>query len=836
MQARAEDLGDLLRRLRTRRGLTQEELAERIPDGLSVDTVSNIERGRVRPRRHTLHALLDILEPDEAERNAALETWRLQLRRAADHQPAGLSLPVPPTPLLGRDRELVVLERLLHTAPTRMVTLTGVGGVGKTRLALAAATAVRPAFADGTAFVDLTALRDPDRFLGVVAFSLGLADMGDLPELEQLSAYLRPKHLLLILDNCEAVVAAGPHLASLIERCPFLTVLATSREAMRIRCEQEYRVAPLELPSPEETADPLALELVPAVRLFCERTRMVVPDFTLTAANAATVAEICRRLDGLPLAIELAAARTRHFGTDTLLARLDNALKVLVGGPRDLPERQRALRATLDWSFGLLTADEKKVLRRVSVFVDGFTEPAAASVCHLIAGEFTGTTVDELLTALLDKNLIRSLPSRSDGSAPELRYGMLETIREYSAERLTEVGEAESIRDRHARLYCRLAEQSFAPMYSAARGPWIDTLTLESGNLTAALTWCLESDGEAEVGVRLAGALGRFWYFTGRLNQGREWLAKALLVAGRCSAPARARALYSTAKLAWAQGDYGVASQHAEAGLALAFEIDDEHMNGEFLSLAGYTRMAVGMPERALDAFRRSREIFKAAGDTWQVAFADVMASEALAYIGEHDAASQALEESLTSFQQTGDRWGQAVAHVMTANVSWRRGDVSGLEHHLVHADAIFQELGERYGQSRLRLLHAYLSLAQDNRTEARRLFCEGIGLASELGQSAYSLLILGGCAAIAFLCENYVHAAKLYGRASILLDADAPHVDDGAAAARAAYAQYLPLLRDRLDAGALDAAWSKGRTLSLDDAMDLARSIVCGPDYDGRR
>ncbi|MGH2587501.1 MAG: ATP-binding protein [Dehalococcoidia bacterium] len=827
MGVEGEDLGAVLRRIRRRRALTQEELAECIAGGLSVDTVSNIERGRVRPRRHTLLALLEVLEPDDAERDAALEAWRLQPRHAPEGGPPRSLLPAPWSPLIGRDRDLAALERLVGQTGLRMVTLTGPGGVGKTSLALAAAMAAHPAFADGAAFIDLTALRDPDRLLAAVALGLGLTDMGDLPVEEQLAAYLRPKHLLLLLDNCEAVVTAGPQLARVIDRCPSLTVLATSREAVRIRCEQEYRVAPLELPSPDEITDPLSLELVPAVSLFSQRARMVSPDFAVTADNAATVAQICRRLDGLPLAIELAAARMRHFGVAALRIRIEDALSVLVGGPRDLPERQRTLRTTLDWSYRLLTATEQMALRRLSVFVDGLTEPGAA-VCALGDEELAGLAFADLLATLLDKNLLRTLPGESGDNALEPRYGMLETIREYAQERLKEAEEEVSVRDRHARLFCDLAEASFGPMYSGARGPWIEMLTVETGNIDAALAWCLGGEGDAEIGVRLAGALGRYWYFTGRLNQGREWLARALdSAAGRRPTRWRARALSAAGKLAWAQGDYETGVQHADAGLALASEFDDELARGGALAIAGYVSMAVGMHERALATLQESRRIFEAAGDAWQVAFAAAMGSEPLAFIGDFDAASQSLAEALTLFTQTGDRWGEAVTHVMTANVSARRGDVSGLEHHLVYADTIFQEMGEKYGQSRLRLLHAYLSLARDDQPEARRLFREGLSLARELGLTTYSLLILGGCAAIALLSGKEVTAAKLYGRAAVLLEADDLHVDEGAAAARAAYARYLPLLRERLDRSAFDSAWSEGLALPIEDALDLARSVV---------
>lgn len=409
---------------------------------------------------------------------------------------------------------------------------------------------------------------------------------------------------------------------------------------------------------------------------------------------------------------------------------------------------------------------------------------------------------------------------------------MLETIREYAQGRMKEAGEEAAARSRHARYFCSMAESSFDPMYSGGRGPWIETLSVETGNVNAALAWCLGAEGDDETGLRLAGALGRFWYFTGRLNQGRDWLARALdSPAGRRPTPERARALYSAAKLAWAQGDFDVAVQHAEASLELASTFDDERARGEVLTLVGNTRMAVGMPAQALAVLQESRRIFEADDDAWQVALAAMMASEALAIIGDHEAAARNLEEAMALFTRAGDRWGEAVTHVMTVNAASQRGDDAGMERHLAHADAIFQELGEKYAQSRLRVLHAYLSLARDDRAEARRLLREGLSLARELGHTAYVLLILGGCAALALLSEREVEAAQLYGRASVLLEADTPHVDDGAAAARAAYARFLPLLRERLERRAFDAAWSEGQALPLDDALDLANSVVCDGD-----
>jgi predicted ATPase len=464
------------------------------------------------------------------------------------------NLPAQPTPLIGREREVADVTALLRRGDVRLVTLTGPGGTGKTRLGFQIAAELLDDFAEGTYFVDLAPISDPDLVASVIAQTLGARETGGRPLVELLNTYLREKHLLLLLDNFEQVLSAAPLVAGLLAAAPRLKVLVTSREVLHLRSEKEFPVPPLELPDPQHPKEIETLSQYAAVQLFIARALDVKPDFAVTNQNAPALAEVCARLDGLPLALELAAARIKLFSPEALLARLNSRLAVLTGGPRDLPERQQTLRNTIEWSYNLLDAGEQTLFRRLSIFVGGCTGDAVEAVCNP-DGDLPLEVIDRL-AALLDKSLLKQLEG-SDG-AP--RFMMLETIREYALERLAASGETEVLRRRHAECFLALAETAEPQFHGSDQRLWLDRIEIEHDNLRAALAWSLEGQRatpqspddqlRSALGLRLAAALWQFWDRRGYAPEGRRWLERTLAADRGTATPGRLKALVVASMLA----------------------------------------------------------------------------------------------------------------------------------------------------------------------------------------------------------------------------------------------------------------------------------------------
>src|SRR5829696_434443 len=443
------------------------------------------------------------------------------------------NLPLQLTGLVGREREISEVGRLL--AEARLLTLTGPGGSGKTRLALAVASEVVEGYEDGAWLVELAPLSDPELVPEAVASVLGVREATGSPLLETLAEHLVSKSMLLVLDNCEHLIDASASLAEvLLRRCPNLSILATSREGLGITGEATFAVPPLSLPDPRRLPDPEMLPRYEATRLFVERVRAVKQDFSLTEGNAVAVAQVCYRLDGIPLAIELAAARARVLSVEQISSRLDDSFRLLTGG-RAVLARHRTLTATMDWSHELLSTEEKALFRGLSVFAGGWTLEAAEAVCN---GEgLEREDLLDLLASLVDRSLV--LVSERDG---EVRYRLLEVVRQYAAEKLEVAGEAGPLGERHAKYYLALAEDAEPELRGARYGAWLGRLEAEHGNLRAALRWFLYRD-EAELALRLAGALGEFWYLSGQVSEGRQWLEEALAGREAASEAVQAKAL-----------------------------------------------------------------------------------------------------------------------------------------------------------------------------------------------------------------------------------------------------------------------------------------------------
>jgi predicted ATPase len=426
----------------------------------------------------------------------------------------------PPTPLIGRETEITAIKQLLRQEEVRMLTLTGIGGTGKTSLALQVASDLIAEFADGVWLVSLASINDSGLVASAIAQTLGLKESADLPLIDSLKEYLRAKRILLLLDNFEQIVAAGPLIAELLSACPRLKTLVTSRATLRLRWEHEFPVPPLATPDLDQTAPEMLIQS-PAVDLFIQRARAVRPGFALTPENARAVAEICARLDGLPLAIELAAARIKALTPQAIRQRLDRRLQLLTGGARDLPARQQTIRNMITWSYDLLEESEKILFRRLAVFVGGCTLEAAEDVCNR-RGESDLDVLDNI-ASLLDKSLLR----QKEQSDSEMRYTMLETIKEYGLEQLESSGEAETVRRHHAEFFLKLAEEAEPELTGANQQSWLDRLELEHDNLRAVLRQ-MAKNGDAKTGIVLAGTLWRFWLMRSHLSEGREWLAGML--------------------------------------------------------------------------------------------------------------------------------------------------------------------------------------------------------------------------------------------------------------------------------------------------------------------
>jgi predicted ATPase/transcriptional regulator with XRE-family HTH domain len=552
--------GELLRQRRLTAGLTQEALAERA--GISAKAVSDLERDPDRtPRLDTVGLLADALGLDPGGRAGLLTAARPQVpdaagRGAAVRRPG---IPRPLTPLIGRASVAAAVVRLVHRGDTQLLVLTGPGGVGKTRLAIEVAERVAGDFPGGVVFTDLTPLRDPGLVLGAMARQLGVDERDATPLASLLSAALRERRVLVVLDNFEHLLAARDAVLALLEACPGVVMLVTSRVALRVRAGREYPVAPLALP------DPAGQDTVPdspAVQLFLDRASAAGAEPALDDTTTGSVAEISRQLDGIPLAIELAAARLPLLPPGELLARLTRRLPVLVDGPHDLPARQKTMRDAIAWSYELLDEPHQRLFRQLCVFAGGGTLDAVEAVCA--SGALDGLTV---LTA---GSLLRMPVAPAASGGP--RIVMLETIREYGSEQLEARAEAGAARHRHAAWYLALAEEAAPALAGADAAAWLARLDAEHDNLRAALGWAREQ-GDAVTALRLAGALGRYWAQRGHLSEGRQWCVQALalpVATATDSRPVRVRCLVAAGRLAIGQAAHDEAESWTAEAVALA--------------------------------------------------------------------------------------------------------------------------------------------------------------------------------------------------------------------------------------------------------------------------
>ncbi|MHA6784187.1 ATP-binding protein [Pseudonocardia saturnea] len=686
-------------------------------------------------------------------------------------------LPLPASPVIGRDAELATLASWLAGPDPGMITLTGPPGVGKTRLAIAAAAAAGAGFTDGAVFVDLTAIRDPDLVLPEVARALGLGEAQGRSTADRLAPALGDRNLLLVVDNFEHVLDAGPALSAPLGACPHLRVLATSRERLRLRGEREFPVSPLALPRAEDVDDLALLVGTPSIAVLLHQVRGWQPDFEVTAANAPALAEICRRLDGLPLALELAAARMTLFTPAELTFRLRHRMALLTGGCRDAPDRHRTLRAALTWSHDLLTADERTVFRRLSVFVGTWTLDAAAHVCG-------SATVLDTVSSLRDKSLVRRVAR--EGAAAG--FGMLESLREYAAERLAEHGEVEATRTRHAEFYAALAMRTEAGIGTATESTLVDAGSAVRANLRTAVEHALATH-RTDAALWLAAGLGWHCYTRGHLGQGQRVLDRALAAAGAGAqqppgAEPLAAALQVAGALAVARGGLDEAEQFLDRSLEQAVDPRRRAIDSAF---RGHLARARGDTAGAVGHHRRAGSLFAALGNEAGVAWSRYDLGLLARRRGDVEQAADHLREGLDCFRDIGYAWAAGCAAWALADVELRRGRVD----------------------------------------EAAVLLVEALGrvAASDDGRGLAQCLE----AAAGVACERGAHrsAGQALGAAAVLRERLAAPLPDEDRGAHHALTQRV---RRELGPQAADTARRCGRGLPTERVFALALQLVAEP------
>ncbi len=729
------------------------------------------------------------------------------------------NLPRQLTSFVGREREIADLERLLATHA--LITLTGSGGCGKTRLALQVAAEVADRFANGVWFVEFVPLSDPALVPRALASVLGVreeAQGATLPE--RLADFLSTQSVLLIFDNCEHVLAAAAGLShSLLHRCPQLRFLATSQQGLGVEGETTYLVPSLSFPDPSHLPSLDQLQLYEAVRLFVDRATLSAPKFVLTGSTAPLVAQISQRLDGIPLAIELAAARVKALPLTQIAARLDDRFRLLAGTSRTGPSRHQTLRAALDWSYELLLGDERMLLRRLAVFAGGFTLEAAEAVG---ATDGSGPQVLDLLTQLVDKSLVVF-----DESVSQPRYRLLETVRLYGLDRLREAGEEQTTRERHFRWFQTLAERAEPMLQGAEQVRWLDWLDADHDNFRASLEWGKTDPQSAQAVLRLAGALWHFWEVRGHWSEGRGWLEAALARTSATPTAPRLKALNGAAYLAIHQGEFARVRPLAQEALALAEELGDKRGTASCLNLMGLQACRLEDYGQAASLGHQSLALSQEVGDRWGIAYATAVLGLVARGEGDRATATTLLDEAANHFRALADKWGTAMALNNIGLVTREAGNFDRAAALFEESLALYKDLGDKWGSAFALSNLAIVAWDRREFPRAAKLFQESLALRKDLREKQGVATCFVGLAAIASAQGNASRAAVLFGAAEALREATGiplpPFIRDG-------YEHCVSVAKAALDSATFADLWTRGRTLALEPAIEYALEQTSDP------
>jgi predicted ATPase/DNA-binding CsgD family transcriptional regulator/DNA-binding XRE family transcriptional regulator len=793
--------GNLVREARLTAGLTQEELAER--SGLSVRGISDLERGLVRsPRRDTLALLAEALALSDAERQhwtelrqrLSLLSNRPRSNDDCDVQPA-THLPHPLTSFIGRQREQVDLTRILSHPEVRLVTITGPGGVGKTRLAIAVARQLLHEYSDHVRFIDLVPVQDPEDVLPAIAAALGVRDTGTQSLRGALAAQLRGATQLLVLDNMEHVAPSASDVTDLLNFCPELTVLATSRSSLRVQGEREYPLSPLAMPEQGVNVELETLAEVESVALFVERARLVKPDFRITADNVPSVVAICQRLDGLPLAIELAAAWIRLLPPESLLQRLERRLPLLVSKALDIPERHRTLRATIQWSYDLLPREEQRLYRALSVFHGGWTLEAAESIVD--SNEFD---VMSALEGLIEQSFVRVHAQVNE----TVRYRMLETIREFGSEQLQATEEAEAVQYRHARYILALLEQAESHFRSAEEANWMVQLEAEHANIRAALQWAraraAQHDPQSLIwSLRLAGAAWWFWYVRGHLREAREQLDAVVHLFRVHQEKSQEMSDSADVALAYARCLFGQG--------CFAFWMADL--------------------EQFDPPMKECRSIYQWYCDRRGLAMWSLFVGYGLQHNGDFDEAEPLLEEAIESSRELDDMGSVAIGLLGLGEIRLRQQRYAEAADFISESLTLSEGINDTRGIAAARAALGAVRLGQYECEAARTLLTESLETRvaiEDKGGIAWCLERLAQLALVGTQSSTAspVRAARLFGAAKALRDAIGAPID---VVDQPANEHLIHEVQARLSESAFIAAWEAGRALPLGSVIEYALS-----------